>query len=139
MDELERRLREDASRIRAEVTPELQVRIHASLRRERPVPPAREPGLPLWLSASVTGALAAVVAIVSVNVANIGDAPEAVDSAPYSVPQYVGDLHRAIPLRAASADLTAPLEEEMRNLRSDLERARENVERDLEFTFQPES
>lgn len=138
MDELERRLRKDASQIRAEVTPELQVRIRESLRSERPVP-AREPGLPLWLAASVTGALAAVVAIVSVNVANIGNAPEAVDSAPYSVPQYVGDLHRALPLRATTADLTAPLEEEMKNLRSDLERARENVERDLEFTFQPES
>lgn len=134
MDELERRLREDAHEIRAEVPAGLRARIGESLRSARPMPPARRDfSWPLWLAASVTGAAAAVVAIVSVNVAT--EAPEAADSPAYSVPQYVNQLHLEIPLRATTADLTAPLEEEMKNLRSDLERARENVEKDLEFTF----
>jgi hypothetical protein len=134
MDELERRLREDATRIHAEVPADLQKRIGQSLQSARPMsPPRRDFSWPLWLAASVTGAAAAVVAIVLVNVAN--EVPESADSAAYSVPQYVNELHLALPLRATTADLTAPLEEEMKNLRADLERARENVEEDLEFTF----
>jgi len=134
MDELERRLREDARQIRAEVPADLQVRIGESLRSSRSLPRARRDfSWPLWLAASVTGAAAAVVAIVSLNVGT--GIPEAADSAAYSVPQYVDELHLELPLRATTADLTAPLEEEMKNLRSDLERARESVEQDLEFTF----
>ena len=136
MDKLERRLRDDAAEIRAEVSPDLRVRIHESLQSARPMPPARrEFSLPLWLAASVTGAAAAVVAIALLNVGDLEETREAADSAPYSVPQYVNELQRELPLRATTAELTAPLEEEMKNLRSDLERARENVERDLEFTF----
>ena len=136
MDELERRLREDAHEIRAEVPAGLRARIGESLRSARPMPPARRDfSWPLWLAASVTGAAAAVVAIALLNVGDMGETREAADSAPYSVPQYVNELQRELPLRATTADLTAPLEEEMKNLRSDLERARENVERDLEFTF----
>jgi hypothetical protein len=136
MDKLERRLRDDAMQIHAGLSPDLRVRIHESLQGARPMPPARrEFSLPLWLAASVTGAAAAVVAIALLNVGDMEETREAADSAPYSVPQYVNELQRELPLRATTADLTAPLEEEMKNLRSDLERARENVERDLEFTF----
>lgn len=135
MDELERRLREDARQICARVPADLQARIGESLRSARPRPPARRDfSWPLWLAASITGAAAAVVAILSVNIGT--GVPEAADSAAYSVPQYVDELHLELPLRATTADLTAPLEEEMKNLRSDLARARENVERDLGFTFQ---
>ncbi|HLU07414.1 MAG TPA: hypothetical protein VKZ91_12720 [Woeseiaceae bacterium] len=136
MDKLERRLRDDALQIRADVSPDLAVRIQESLRSARPMPQARrEFSLPLWLAASVTGAAAALAVIILVNVGDIGKPPEAADSAPYSVPQYVNELRHELPLRATTADLTAPLEEEMKNLRSDLERARERLERDLEFTF----
>jgi hypothetical protein len=143
MDDLERRLRDDAAQIRADVPADLQARIGASLRTARPMPPApRESGWPLWLAAGLTGAAAAVVALVAfrptdpgMNPGVVEDGPQVADSAAYSVPQYVSELERQFPLRVTTADLTAPLEEEMKKLRADLERARENVEEDLDFTF----
>jgi hypothetical protein len=137
MDDLERRLREDAEAIRVEVPPRLTARIVSSVRGVRGLPPARrEFGWPLWLAASLTGAVAAGVAIVSVNRGSM-DIPEppAAEAVVDSVPDYILEFDRQLPLRAKTADLTAPLEEELKNLRSDLERARENVEQDLDFTF----
>jgi hypothetical protein len=140
MDDLERRLREDAEAIRAEVPPQLTARIASSVRGARALPPARrEFGWPLWLAASLTGAAAAAVAIVALNRGSMDTAarPPAgavADSVPDSVPNYILEFEQ-LPLHAKTADLTAPLEEELRNLRSDLERARENVQQDLDFTF----
>ena len=141
MDDLERRLREDAEAIRAEVSPQLTARIASSVRGARALPPARrEFGWPLWLAASLTGAAAAAVAIVALNRGSMDTAapPPAgavADSVPDSVPNYILEFEQQLPLHAKTADLTAPLEEELKNLRSDLERARENVEQDLDFTF----
>jgi hypothetical protein len=136
MDDIERRLREDAEAIRAEVPPQLTARIASSVRGVRALPPARrEFGWPLWLAASLTGAAAAAVAIVSVNWRSMNEpAPPSAEAVAESVPDYIRDFEQ-LPLHAKTADLTAPLEEELKNLRSDLERARENVEQDLDFTF----
>jgi hypothetical protein len=136
MDDIERRLREDAKAIRAEVPPQLTARIASSVRGVRALPPARrEFGWPLWLAASLTGAAAAAVAIVSVNWRSMNEpAPPSAEAVAESVPDYIRDFEQ-LPLHAKTADLTAPLEEELKNLRSDLERARENVEQDLDFTF----
>jgi hypothetical protein len=136
MDDLERRLREDAGAIRAEVPPQLTARIASAVRGARALPPARrEFGWPLWLAASLTGAVAAAVAIVSVNRGSMDIAPPPpAEAVAESVPEYIREFEQ-LPLRAKTADLTAPLEEELKNLRSDLERARENVEQDLDFTF----
>lgn len=137
MDDLERRLRKDAKAIRAEVPPELGARIAASVRGVRPMPPSsREFGWPLWLAASLTGAAAATVAIVSLNWGGVDDpAPPPTEIVADAMPDYIREFERQLPLRAKTADLTAPLEEELKNLRSDLKRARENVEQDLDFTF----
>ena len=137
MDDLERRLREDAKAIRAEVPPEMAARIASSVRGVRAAPPARrEFSWPLWLAASLTGAAAATVAIVSLNTGGVDEpAPLPAESVAEAIPDYMRDFERQLPLRAKTADLTAPLEEELRNLRSDLERAKENVEQDLDFTF----
>lgn len=137
MDNIERRLRADAAEIRAEVPPHVRARIASSLQNARAIPPVRrEFGWPLWLAASLTGAAAAVVVIVSVNWGSIDrEQPQVAETVVRSVPEYVHELERQLPLRAKTANLTAPLEEELKNLRSDLERARENVEQDLDFTF----
>ena len=137
MDDLERRLREDAEAIRAEVPPQLTARIASSVRGVRALSPARrEFGWPLWLAASVTGAAAAAVAIVALNRGSMDTpAPPPAAAVAESIPDYIVEFERQLPLRAKTADLTAPLEEELKNLRSDLERARENVEQDLDFTF----
>lgn len=140
MDDLERRLREDAKAIRPEVPPEMAARIASSVRGVRALPPARrEFSWPLWLAASLTGAAAAtvaMVAIVSLNRGGVED-PAALpaETVAEAMPDYIRDFERQLPLRATTADLTAPLEEELKNLRSDLERAKENVEQDLDFTF----
>ncbi|MEX2124774.1 MAG: hypothetical protein WD795_12845 [Woeseia sp.] len=142
MDNLEQRLKEDAGRIKAPVPPQLKVRIDASLRAHRVTPPVRRDlTYPLWLAASLTGVTAAVVAIVFMNWAQDWASirnPELQrtdDAVAYSVPEYVSEFERQLPLRTKAAVLTAPLEEELKNLRTDLEKARENVEQDLEFPF----
>jgi hypothetical protein len=137
MDDLERRLREDAAKVHVDVTPHARMCLRESLRAVRAAPsPRRDFSLPLWLAASLTGAAASVVAILFVSRGGVGEAGyEPADAAAYSVPEYVSDLERRIPLRAKTANLEAPLEREMKNLRSDLERARKSVEQDLDFTF----
>jgi hypothetical protein len=141
MDDLEQRLKEDAGRIEAPVSPQLKARIDAALRAAQATPAVRrEFSYPLWLAASLTGVAAAVVAIVLMNwtrdsVSLRNPEPQRADAVAYSVPEYVSEFERQLPLRAKTAVLTAPLEEELRNLRSDLEKARENVEEDLGFSF----
>jgi hypothetical protein len=136
MDEIERRLRKDASDIRAQVPPQLKARIASSLCAAKAPPPRRRDfGWRLWAAASLSGATAAVVAILAVNRGGVeSPEPPPGNAVVQSVPQYIREFEE-LPLRAKTADLTAPLEEELKNLRSDLERARENVEQDLEFTF----
>lgn len=145
MDNVENRLKQDAERIRADVSPQLRSRIDASLRGTAPVRPERgrrDFSLPLWLGASLSGAVAAVLIIVLVN-RDIGDfgqprssgTLQADNAALQSVPEYVRNIERRIPLNVETADLTAPLEEELEDLQADLEKARKDVERDLDFTF----
>ena len=137
MDNLEQRLRDDAAEIRVDVPPHVSARLQASLRAARTAAPARRQfSFPLWLAASLTGVAASAVAIVAVNWGGLaGRGPEPAEAVAYSVPEYVSELERQIPLRAKTADLTGPLEEELENLRSDFERAKKNVEQDLDFTF----
>ena len=141
MDDLEQRLREDALTIRADVPPELEARIHAALGRTSRTPPeARERPWPSWLAGSLAGAaaVAAVLTVTAVFVVNPVPAPEPMqveDAVGYSVPEYVRELQRELPLDVRTAALTAPLEEELQNLRSDLEHAKEIVRQDLDVTF----
>jgi hypothetical protein len=133
MDKLERRLKEDASLIKAELAPELQERIRASLESTQPAKQApraiKTPGTSLWWASSLTGLAAAALLIVVINW-NGGVEPvdEVSDAAP---PGITWSIQSGFPLSAETAEWTAPLEEELKNLQSDLEKARESVERDL--------
>lgn len=137
MTKLERRLKEDAARIEAEVTPALESRLATAVRGARRLPrPGRagELSFPLWLAGSLTGVAGAILVVVLMNrTQTAGEQPDA--AVARAVPEYVHRFEQTVPLYAETADLTGPLEEELRNLRSDIERARENVERDLDFTF----
>lgn len=139
MDKLERRLKDDAERIRAEVTPEMQARIDAALRAAkplRPVPPARQQVATLWWASSLTGLAAAVALIVLLNWNRPDAGPEPLAPvANRTVPDGVVEQPYRFPLNARTADLTEPLEEELEHLQEDLEKARRNMERDLDFTF----
>jgi hypothetical protein len=132
MDRLEKRLKDDAELIQAEVSPEMQERLRAALestRQDRSIRPKRKlPGISLWLASSLTGLAAAVLIIVLVN---LNSSVEPIDSGPKTVVTIPDDIH----LDARTAEWTAPLEEELKNLQSDLEKARDNVERDLRSSF----
>jgi hypothetical protein len=133
MDKLERRLKEDAALIKAELAPELQERIRASLESTQPAKQmprtTKTPGTSLWWASSLTGLAAAALLIVVINW-NGGVEPvvEVSDAVP---PGITWSVQNGFPLNAETAEWTAPLEEELKNLQSDLEKARESVERDL--------
>ena len=137
MDKLERRLKEDAGLIKAELAPELQERIRASLESTEPAKQTprttKTPGTSLWWASSLTGLAAAALLIVVINW-NGGVEPveEVADAAP---PGITWSIQSGFPLNAETAEWTAPLEEELKNLQSDLEKARETVERDLRLGF----
>jgi hypothetical protein len=136
MTKLETRLKEDAARIEAEVTPALNSRLAAAVRRVRRTPRAEKPAgvsFPLWLAGSLSGLAGAIVVIVLMNRTDTTEQPDA--AVARAVPEYVRRFDQTVPLYVETADLTGPLEEELENLRSDIEKARENVERDLDFTF----
>lgn len=143
MDGLEKRLREDAARIDAAASPELQRRIDASLAAERDVRRVRaeRPAAhgSMWWVSSLTGLAAALAVILIIN----WDRPAA-DSAedqfadvPSATPAPSDDwvVAPGIDWDVRSANVTSPLEDELLNLQSDLEKARRNVERDIGLSF----
>lgn len=137
MDKLDRQLKEDAGLIKAELSPELQERIRASLESTRPASQAprsaQMSGTKLWWASSLTGIAAAALVIVLVN---WNSAIEPIEEQPlHSTPRAILSFQHAFPLNVETAEWAAPLEQELRNLQSDLEKARENVERDLRISF----
>lgn len=137
MDKLERQLREDAGHIKADLSPELQGRIRASLESTRPIDQVQRKtqttGTSLWWASSLTGLAAAALVILLVNW-NSTNGP--VEDQPVSAtPGTVFSIQSGFPLNVETAEWATPLEEELKNLQSDLEKARENVERDLGVSF----
>jgi hypothetical protein len=132
MDKLAKRLREDAERIDATISPQLDERISASLRASTPEQPPtpRQSGRPwiFWLASSLTGAAAAMALIAVLNLRDETVAPtpavaDGVSSESTGVPIF--DLH------AEAAVLTSPLSKELEALQSDLKRAEEKVREDI--------
>ncbi|MEM1174596.1 MAG: anti-sigma factor [Pseudomonadota bacterium] len=137
MDNLAKQLRKDADAINAEVSPQLDSRIRASLEavtQERPATPAparetaRSPGF--WWASSLTGIAAALVLIVVVNTNTVETTDSTVASNDEPVLQ-LPDLPR-LPLNVEAAMTTSLLEQELENFQSDLQRAAKAVEDDVE-------
>jgi hypothetical protein len=131
MDNLAKRLHEDAGRIDVEISDELERRIDASLRAITPEvpekqaasPPARPPYF--WWASSLTGVAAAVAVIAIANWQ-----PQVEPDAPPAT--LVADaLPPPVDLKAQAAMLTGPLQEELEKLESDLKKAEEKVKRDI--------
>jgi hypothetical protein len=139
MDEFEKRLKQDAAAIDAEIGPVLQRRLDASLQGVEPLRPAavrKQASTRLWWASSLTGLAAAVAVIAILNWNRPG--PETLQSEPVAsltVPDLVEPLVVPPGLDVRTADFTRPLETELENLRSDMEKARETVRKDLDFTF----
>lgn len=129
MDRLAEKLRDDAARIDADVSAELDGRIRASLRsiaREQPRAGRRPRAISLWWASSLTGLAAAIAVIAVINLAGNGAGP-ALGTAP---PTPGVDAPR-LPLKIETAVLTGPLDEELEALQSDLEKARNAVREDI--------
>lgn len=136
MDDLDRRLREDAQKIEVRVSPELDNRIRASLTAiadDVARPPSKPPRRrTMWLASGLTGiaVAAAVLAIINRTPEESITRPTVPVAATSSKPPF------AMPaLRAESAMLTTPLEQELDKLEADLKKARDTVEEDMGITF----
>lgn len=139
MDKLARELRDDANRIRAEVSPELDYRIQASLRGVEPVAPKKPAATtrsPLfWLASSLTG-IAASLGLVFV--LNTGQPPATEQVAGQDMAALQLPELPALPLKVEQAMTTSPLERELSNVRSDLKKARDAVTEDVEGLYPAE-
>lgn len=137
MDEFEKRLKQDADDIRAEVSPGLRARIDASLHSVTPVRAVKardNETVGLWWASSLAGLAAAIIVIVLINWTT--PEPAVVEPVAYdSVPEFNGDTTGLFPLTAETAVLTGPLEDELEKLKADIEKARKSVEDDVDFTF----
>lgn len=130
MDKLTRQLRDDAARIDASISPELDARINASLHAVTPVKKAspRPRSWSFWLASSLTGAAAAIAVIAIVNMRQ----PEVAE--PAAVAAVEQDTSYTVPvfdLKAETAVLTNPLSEELQALQSDLKKAEQKVREDV--------
>ena len=133
MDKLERKLREDASRIDAQVSAQLESRIRASLNAIEPEAArqrkaARRP-ISFWLASSLTGITVALAVIAVLNMIDSNE-PEPI---PRSV---VGNTAPTVglpvlELEIEAATLTSPLARELEDLQADLKKAEELVRGDV--------
>ena len=133
-DDLEQRLRKDALRIDAEVSPQLQQRISASIhsaRQVRSVAAPRDRGTSYWLASSLTGVAAALLIILWLGRDESSPVVDSGTEMATTESPEVNDVFRPFPLEARTAVLTEPLDEELLHLQSDLEKARDTVKRDL--------
>ena len=139
MDKFASRLRDDASRIDAEISAQLDSRIRASLNATGPeAPQRRQPArrpVSFWLASSVTGIAAAVAVIAVLNVMDSTE-PAAVSQnvAGNTVPP-VGIPVLDLDLQVEAATLTSPLARELEDLQADLKKAEELVRGDVRIDF----
>lgn len=131
MDKLARRLRQDAERIDATVSVELDQRIAASLRgaavTQEPSPAkiSQRPAM-FWWASSLTGIAAAAAVIIIVN-SQQAEIPEV----PAATPSNIVAAVPVIDWKAETAMLTDPLRQELDALQSDIKRAEERVKEDI--------
>jgi hypothetical protein len=133
MDKLALQLREDAEKIDAGISPQLDARLTASLQGVKPefVRQTRRESksFSFWWASSLTGIAAAVLIIVVANLRTPEPLPVAAGTTP--VPLVLPSIEWNI----KSAVLTSPLEQEIDNLQSDLKKAEEVDKQDIDRLF----
>ena len=129
MDKLAKELREDAQRIEAKVSPQLEERIRASLasaaQERAPAAPASH-AASFWWASSLTGIAATLLVIVVVNLSL--DEPEPAITEPAATPQVAAQFDWNL----KPAMLTETLEQELVDIQSDLKKAERVVREDIE-------
>jgi len=133
MDKLAKQLREDAGKIDATISAELDERIRASLQGITPES-ANEPRGSVrpalfWWASSLTGAAVAIAIIAVINLQAPEPAPVVPQTAqaPLNLPK--------IEWHARTAVLTSPLEQEIDDLQADLKKAEQAVRQDIDKLF----
>jgi hypothetical protein len=131
MDNLAKKLRDDARKIECAISEELDDRIRASLQNVTPEPLAKSKpkSFSFWFASSLTGVAAAIGLIAIVNL----QTPEPAATQPTPTPTAFA--LPVIELKAKTAVLTAPLEQEIENLQSDIKKAEEAVNQDIDRLF----
>ncbi|MEM9402090.1 MAG: hypothetical protein AAGA44_06270 [Pseudomonadota bacterium] len=137
MDNLAKRLRDDAEAIKADVSPQLESRIQASLEavvQERPATveaPRTERSALFWWASSLTGIAAATALILMVNTNTVDPVADNTVANQVEPALQLPELPR-LPLKVEAAMTTTLLEQELENIQSDLQRAAKAVENDVD-------
>ena len=137
MDKLERRLRDDAAKLDAEISPQLDSRIQASLAAIEPgatrQPKPKRRVASFWLASSLTGVAAALAVIAVLNLVATNE-PEVMPRTvaentvqPIEIP--------ALDLDVKAATLAGPLAQELEDLQADLKKAEEVMRGDVRIDF----
>jgi len=133
MDKLALQLREDAEKIDAGISPQLDARLTSSLQGVKPEfvrqPQRESKSFSFWWASSLTGVAAAVLIIVVANMRAPEPVPQTASSTPIPLAMPSIEWH------AKSAVLTSPLEQEIDNLQSDLKKVEEVVKQDIDRLF----
>lgn len=133
MDKLALQLREDAEKIDAGISPQLDARLTSSLQGVKPEsvrqPQRESKSFAFWWASSLTGVAAAALVIVIVNLRAPEPAPMATNTTPAPL------VLPSIEWNARSAVLTSPLVQEIDDLQSDLKKAEEVVKQDIDRLF----
>ena len=137
MDKLANKLRDDAAKIDAEISAQLDSRIQASLAAiepgaARPRKPVRR-SVSFWLASSLTGIAAALAVIAVLNIVD-SNKPTAVPRTVAANPAQPVEIP-ALDLDVEAAMLTAPLAQELEDLQADLKKAEEVVRGDVRIDF----
>jgi anti-sigma-K factor RskA len=133
MDKLAKQLREDAGKIDATISAELDDRIRASLQGVTPESANARRRVSrsnaFWWVSSLTGAAVAIAIIVVVNLQVQEPVPFTPQTAqtPLVLPK--------IEWHARTAVLTSPLEQEIEDLQADLKKAEQAVKEDIDRLF----
>jgi hypothetical protein len=137
MDKFTRKLREDADRIDAEISAQLDSRIRASLAGIEPEvqrrPEQKRRPAWFWLASSLTGVTAALAVIAVLNLMR-PDEPVAVPRVTAESPVQPVALP-ALDLDVRAAMLADPLAQELEDLQADLKKAEELVRGDVRIDF----
>lgn len=142
MDDFEKRLKQDASAVNADISSDLRSRIDASLRgveQIRSETSTENSQTNLWWVSSLTGLAAAIAIIVMLNLNQAESISTPGEDSLVSRPTVpeTPDYSPLFPpiLDVQAADFASPLEEELLKLQLDLEKARDSVREDVDFTF----
>lgn len=133
MDELARRLQEDAARIDVSVSPELDARIHASLAGTHVEMPAsrgrahRHAGFRRAAAMAGLGAAVAASVFVYIGIAGRPGSPVPGPRPGFELP--------AVAWQVQPVALTDPLDREYANLRADLEKVGNALRQDIDALF----